>query len=167
MHERFPQLAAELLRLKVDLIVTRGRIVSGLANPGGNVTGLSGLTTELVGKRVELLRETVAGLTRIGLAQNMGNPIEASQWEEFKVAAASLGIEARLFDVRRLEDVAPAFDAAVAQRINGRIVANDTILHANRTHVVELAAKASVASVVSQRGVCRRRGIDDLRRELS
>lgn len=166
--ERFPQLAAELVRLKVDLIVTRGTpavlaaknatatipivmaasgtpqrtgIVSGLANPGGNVTGLSGLTTELVGKRVELLRETVAGLTRIGLVQNMGNPIGASQWEEFKVAAASLGIEAHLFDVRRLEDVAPAFDAAVAQRINGLIVANDTVLHANRTYVVELAAK--------------------------
>jgi putative ABC transport system substrate-binding protein len=166
--ERFPQLAAELVRLKVDLIVTRGTpavlaaknatatipivmaasgaplrtgVVGGLASPGGNVTGLSGLTTELVGKRVELLRETVAGLTRIALVQNMGNPIGASQWEELKVAAASLGIEAHLLDVRKPEELARAFDAAVAQRINALIVATDTVLHANRRHVVELAVK--------------------------
>jgi putative ABC transport system substrate-binding protein len=166
--ERFSQLAAELVRLKVDLIVTRGTpavlaakdatatipivmaasgspqrmgVVGGLASPGGNVTGLSSVTTELVGKRVELLRETVAGLNRIGLVQNMGNPIGASQWEEFKVAAASLGIEARLFDVRRLEDLSLAFDAAAAQRIHGLVLGNDTVMHANRRHVVELAAK--------------------------
>jgi putative ABC transport system substrate-binding protein len=166
--ERFAQLAAELVRLKVDLIVTRGTpavlaakdatatipivmaasgspqrtgVVGGLASPGGNVTGLSSVTTELVGKRVELLRETIAGLKRIGLVQNMGNPIGASQWEEFKVAAASLDIEARLFDVRNLEDLSRAFDAAVAQRIHGLVVGNDTVMHANRRHVVQLAAK--------------------------
>jgi putative ABC transport system substrate-binding protein len=147
--ERFPQLAAELVRLKVDLIVTRGTpavlaaknatatipivmaasgsprrtgvVVGGLASPGGNVTGLSSLTTELVGKRVELLRETVAGLTRIGLIQNMGNPIGSSQWEEFKAATESLAIEAHLFDVRKLDDVAWAFDAAIAQRIDALV----------------------------------------------
>jgi putative ABC transport system substrate-binding protein len=166
--ERFAQLAAELVRLQVDLIVTRGTpavlaaknatatipivmaasgspqrtgVVGGLASPGGNVTGLSSVTTELVGKRVGLLRETVGGLTRVGLVQNMGNPIGASQWEEFRVATASLGIEAGLFDVRKLEDVAVAFDAAVAQRIQGLVVGNDTVMHANRRHVVELAAK--------------------------
>jgi ABC-type uncharacterized transport system substrate-binding protein len=166
--ERFPQLAAELVRLKADLIVTRGTpavlaaknatatipivmaasgspqrtgVVGGLASPGGNVTGLSSVTTELVGKRVELLRETVAGLNRIGLVQNMGNPIGVSQWEELKVAATSLGIEARLFDVRKLEDLSLAFDAAAAQRIHGLVLGNDTVMHANRRHVVELAAK--------------------------
>jgi putative ABC transport system substrate-binding protein len=166
--ERFPQLAAELVRLNVDLIVTRGTpaviaaknatatipivmaasgsplrtgVVGGLASPGGNVTGLSGLTTELVGKRVELLREMVSGLTRLALVQNMGNPIGESQWEELKVAAASLGMEARLLDVRKPEDLAQAFDAAVAQRCNAIIVANDTVMQANRRHIVELAAK--------------------------
>jgi ABC-type uncharacterized transport system substrate-binding protein len=157
-----------LVRLKVDLIVTRGTpavlaakdatattpivmaasgspqrtgVVGGLASPGRNVTGLSGLTTELVGKRVELLRETVAGLIRVGLVQNMGNPIGASQWEKFKTAAALLAIEAHLLDVRNLDDVARAFDAAIAQRIDALIVANDTVTLANRQHVVELAAK--------------------------
>jgi putative ABC transport system substrate-binding protein len=166
--ERFPQLAAELVRLNVHLIVTRGTpavvaaknatatipivmapsgsplrtgVVGGLASPGGNVTGLSSLTTELVAKRVELLRETVGGITRIGLVQNMGNPIGLSQWEELKVAAASLGIEAYLLNVRKSEDVVPAFDTAVAQRIDALIVANDTVLHANRRSIVELAAK--------------------------
>jgi putative ABC transport system substrate-binding protein len=166
--ERFPQLAAELVRLNVDLIVTRGTpaviaaknatatipivmaasgsplrtgVVGGLASPGGNVTGLSGLTTELVGKRVELLREAASGLTRIALVQNMGNPIGASQWEEFKVAAASLAMEAHLLDVRKPEDLAQAFDAAAAGRFSAIIVANDTVLQANRGRIVELAAK--------------------------
>ena len=100
--ERFPQLVAELLRLNVDLIVTRGTqavvaaknatgtipvvmaasgepvetgVVAGLARPGGNVTGLSALTTELVAKRLELMRETVPGIRRVAFLANMGNPV--------------------------------------------------------------------------------------------
>jgi hypothetical protein len=118
--ERFPQLAAELLSLNVDLIVTRGTpavmaaknatgtipvvmaasgepvgtgVVAGLARPGGNVTGLSALTSELVAKRLELMRETVAGIRRIAFLQNIGNPVAPSQWEEFKTAAPSLVVK--------------------------------------------------------------------------
>jgi putative tryptophan/tyrosine transport system substrate-binding protein len=166
--ERFPQLVAELLRLNVDLIVTRGTpavmaaknatetipvvmaasgepvrtgVVAGLARPGGNVTGLSALTTELVAKRLELMRETVAGIRRIAFLQNIGNPTAPSQWEEFKTAAPSLGLEVQLLDVRKPEDIERAFDTAIAQRADAILVGNDTVTLANRRQVVELAAK--------------------------
>jgi putative ABC transport system substrate-binding protein len=166
--ERFPQLAAELVRLNVDLIVTRGTpavvaaknatatipvvmaasgepvgtgVVAGLARPGGNVTGLSALTSELVAKRLELLRETVVGIARIALVQNLGNPIAPGQWQELKTAASSQGIEAHLLDVRNPEDIARAFDTAVAQRADALLVGNDTVTQANRRQLVELAAK--------------------------
>jgi ABC-type uncharacterized transport system substrate-binding protein len=166
--ERFPQLAAELLRLNVDLIVTRGTpavmavknatgtvpvvmaasgepvgtgVVAGLARPGGNVTGLSALTSELVAKRLELMREAVAGIRRIAFLFNMGNPIAPSSWEEFKTAAPSLNLEAQLLDVRKSEDLVQAFDTAIAQRADAILVGNDTVMLANRRQVVELAAK--------------------------
>jgi putative ABC transport system substrate-binding protein len=166
--ERFPQLAAELLRLNVDLIVTRGTpavmaaknatgtipvvmaasgepvgtgVVAGLARPGGNVTGLSALTSELIAKRLELLRETVAGIRRIAFLQNIGNPAAHHSWEELRTAAPSLGLEAQLLDVRRPEDIVRAFDTAVAQRADAILVGNDTVLLANRRQVVELAVK--------------------------
>ena len=166
--ERFPQLAAELLRLNVDLIVTRGTpavmaaknatgtvpvvmaasgepvrtgVVAGLARPGGNVTGLSALTSASVAKRLELMREMVAGIRRIAFLLNMGNPISPSSWEEFKTATPSLGFEAQLLDVRKSEDIVQAFDTAIAQRADAILVANDTVTLANRGQVVELAAK--------------------------
>jgi putative tryptophan/tyrosine transport system substrate-binding protein len=166
--ERFPQLAAELLRLNVDLIVTRGTpavmaaknatetipvvmaasgepvvagVVAGLARPGGNVTGLSALTSELVAKRLELMRETVPGIRRIAFLQNMENSVAPSQWEEFKTAAPSLGFEAQLLDVREPEHIVGAFDTAIAQRVDAILVGNDTVTLANRRQVVELATK--------------------------
>jgi putative ABC transport system substrate-binding protein len=179
--ERFPQLAAELLRLNVDLIVTRGTlavmaaknatgtvpivmaasgepvgtgIVAGLAHPGGNVTGLSALTTELVAKRLELMRETVAGVRRIAFLQNMENPVALSQWEEFKTAAPLLGLEAleaQLLDVRKPEDVVRAFDTAIAQRTDAILVGNDSVTLTNRWRVVELAAKHRLPAIYNNR----------------
>jgi putative ABC transport system substrate-binding protein len=176
--ERFPQLAAELLRLNVDLIVTRGTpavmaaknatgtipvvmaasgepvgtgVVAGLARPGGNVTGLSALTSELVAKRLELMRETVAGIRRLAFLQNTGNPVAPSQWEEFKTAAQSLGLEAQLLDVRKPEDIVRAFDTAIAQRADAILVANDTVTLANRGQVVELAAKHRLPAMYNNR----------------
>jgi putative ABC transport system substrate-binding protein len=166
--ERFPQLAAELLRLNIDLIVTRGTpavlaaknatgtiplvmaasgepvgvgLVAGLARPGGNVTGLSALTSELISKRIELMRETVAGIRQIAFLQNLGNPIAASQWEELKMTAQSLGLQVQLLDVRKPEDIVRAFDTAIAERTDAILVGNDTVTLANRRQVVELAAK--------------------------
>jgi putative ABC transport system substrate-binding protein len=165
--ERFPELVAELVRLKVDVIVTRGTpavlaakeatatipvvmaasgaplrtgVVTGLARRGGNVTGLSAFTLELLAKRIEILREAIPGLTRIGFVHNLGNPVAPPQWEELKAAAPTLGIELQLLDVRKLEDMERAFATAAAQRTQALVVGNDAVIHENRRHVVELAA---------------------------
>ena len=137
-------LAAELVRLGVDVIVTRGTpavlaakratstipivmaasggplelgIVDSLARPGGNITGLSAFTTELSAKRVELARSLLPHVTRVALVNNMSNPVTGAQWEETRKAARVLGIEAVFLDVRGEHDIGPAFTAAVEQRV--------------------------------------------------
>jgi putative ABC transport system substrate-binding protein len=172
--ERFPAVATELVHLKVDVIVTRGTpgtlaaknatgtipvvtigvgdpvaqgIVASLARPGANVTGLSPLVTELYPKRVELLRALVPRALRIAALFNMGNPAIPPQWKEVEVAARSLGMQAQLLDVRKPEDLEPAFDSAVRQRADGLVVGLDTLTHGNRRHIVELAAKNRLPAV--------------------
>jgi putative tryptophan/tyrosine transport system substrate-binding protein len=164
--ERLPALATELVHLKVDVIVTRGTpgtlaaknatgtipvitvgvgdavaqgIVASLARPGTNVTGLQPLVTELYPKRVELLRALVPRALRISALFNMSNPAIPPQWKEVDVAARSLGMQVQLLDVRKPEDLGPAFDAAVRQRTDGLVVGLDTLTYANRRHIVELA----------------------------
>jgi ABC-type uncharacterized transport system substrate-binding protein len=171
--ERFPVLAAELVRLDVDLIVTRATpaviaaknatatipivmaasgdplgtgVVVSLARPGGNVTGLSGFTTDLLAKRLEILREAIPGVKRIGLVHNMGNPIAPRQWQELKAAAPILGIEPLLFDVRNPDDLPRAFETAVAQRADAIVVGNDTAINIKLAQVVELAARHRLAA---------------------
>jgi len=175
--ERFPGLAAELVRLKVDLIVTRTSpaaqaakgatrtipivmasigdpfdpgVVASLARPGGNVTGLSAMITEVAAKRVELLRELAPGLARIAALLDMGNPIARSQWKEIETAARSLGIQAQLLDMRKSEDLGRAFDAAVGQRADALVVAQ-TIMMANRRLLVDLAAKHRLPAMSASR----------------
>ena len=172
--ERFPGLAAELVRRKVDLIVTRGTpavqaaknatatipvvmaasgdplgtgVVAGLARPGANVTGLSAFTRELLGKRLELLKEAVPGIARLAFLSNFGNPVARTQWEEMSSAASKLRFEPILIDVRKPEDMERAFEAAVAQRADALVVGNDTVTHTNRRLVVELAAKHRLAAM--------------------
>jgi len=126
--ERFPSLASELIRLKVDLIVTRGTpaalaaksasrtipvvmaasgdpvgsgLVASLGRPGGTVTGLSSALTEVYAKRVELLRELLPRLARLAAIFNMGNRAAVPQWHVVEASARSLGIEPQLLDVRR------------------------------------------------------------------
>jgi putative tryptophan/tyrosine transport system substrate-binding protein len=178
--ERFPELAAELVRLKVDVIVTRGTpavqaaknatatipvvmaasgdplgtgVVAGLPRPGKNVTGLSAFTIELLGKQVELLREVVPGIKRIAFLHNLENPVARTQWEAIKIANRSLSIEPLLLDVRRPEDLARAFDLAVAEHADALVVGNDTVTHANRSQVVELAAKHRLPAVYLAREI--------------
>lgn len=172
--ERFPGLAGELVWLKVDLIVTRGTpaalaaknatstipvvitgigdpvgqgIVASLARPGGNVTGLSAVVTALYAKRVELIRELVPGVTRIAALFNMSNPALPPQWKAVDAAARSVGVQAQLLDVRRVEDLSPAFDRAVSQRVQALVVGLDTLTQANQQVIVELAAKHRIAAI--------------------
>jgi putative ABC transport system substrate-binding protein len=141
--ERFPDLAAELIRLNVDIIVTRGTpaamaakkasttlpivmaaigepvetgMVASLAQPGGNITGLSAFVTELTAKRAEIIRDVVPGISRIALLDNMSNGSVPAQWDEAKRAALALGMQPQLHDVRKPEDIEASFSAMVAER---------------------------------------------------
>ena len=176
--ERFPQLANELVRARVDVIVTRGTpavfaaknatatipvvmaasgeplasgVITGLARPAGNVTGLSAFTNELIPKRIELLSTAISGIDRIAFLQNMSNPVAGSQWEELKSATRSLRIEPLLLDVRNFEDIVRAFDAAGAQRVNALAVGNDSVTHASRRQIVELAAQHRLPAIYATR----------------
>jgi putative ABC transport system substrate-binding protein len=172
--ERFPDLASELVHLKVDLILTRGTpaalaakratqtipvvmaasgdpvgtgLVASLGRPGGNVTGLSLFNVEIYAKRVELLRELVPRLTRIAGLFNMSNPVLPRQWKEVERAARSLGIQPQLLDVRRPEDLSRAFDAAAKHRAQALIVGLDGITQGNLRPIAELAAKQRLPSI--------------------
>jgi putative tryptophan/tyrosine transport system substrate-binding protein len=163
--ERFADLAADLVRLNIDLIVTRGTpaalaakqattttpivmaamgdplmVVTSLANPGGNITGLSAYTAGLEEKRAELLKELVPGAVRIAGLYNMGNPVVPPLWNELETAARKLGLTPQLLDVRKVEDIAPAFADATSQHIDALIVSVDALTQKNRSFIAQLAA---------------------------
>ena len=164
--ERFPDLASELVRLKVDLIVTRGTpaaraaknatgtipvvmatmgdphpIVASFAHPGGNITGVTTFSTELTGKRIELLKELVPRLSRVALLHNMGNPAAPPEWEETKTAARSLGLQAELLDVRSQDDLGRAFKLAVRQHVDALLIGADSLTQMHQQTIVDLAAR--------------------------
>ena len=172
--EQFPILAAEMVQSKVSLILTRGTpaalaaknatatipvvftgvgdpvgqgIVASLARPGRNVTGLSAAVTEIFPKRVQLIVELVPKATRLAALFNMSNPALPSQWREVEQAARSLGVEPHLLDVRKADDLAPAFDAAVRHRADALIVGLETLTQANQHVIVELAARRRLPAI--------------------
>ena len=174
--ERYPDLAAELVRLKVDAIVTRGTpaalaaktatstipiisaalaepllVVSSISRPGGNVTGLSALTSDLEAKRLELLREMIPGIVRIAVLYNMANPVFGDRWRQIQVTARSLGIQVVLLDARTARDIARVFDAASPQSVDALVLSNDGLMLANRKFIVELAAKHKLPAVYASR----------------
>ncbi len=176
--ERFPSLAADLVRLKVDMILARGTpavlaaknasgtipvvitgvgdpvaqgLVASLARPGANVTGLSPIVMETYPKRVELLKELVPKATRIAALFNMGNPAIPPQWKEVETAVRSLGLQPQLLDARKPEDLGPAFDAAIRQRADALIVGLDTLTLANQRVIVDLAAKHQLPAMYASR----------------
>jgi putative ABC transport system substrate-binding protein len=154
-----------LVRLKVDLILPRGTpatlaaknatrtipvvmasvgdpvgtgLVASLGRPGGNLTGLSNYNVEIYAKRVELLRELNPRLTRIAGLFNMSNPLLDLQWKEVERATRSLGIQPRLFDVRRPEDLPRAFDTAAKEHADALIVSLDGLTQSNLRFIAEL-----------------------------
>jgi putative tryptophan/tyrosine transport system substrate-binding protein len=164
--ELFPDLASELTRLEVDLLVTRGTpaaraaknatgtipvimatmgdpraVVAGFARPGGNVTGVTTFSTELTAKRVELLKELVPKLSRVGLLHNMGNPAAPPEWEETKTAGRALGLQVELLDVRSQDDFGRAFELAARHRIDALIVGADGLTQMHQQTLVDLAAR--------------------------
>ncbi len=174
--ERFPDLASELVRLKVDLIVTRGTpaakaaknatasipvvmatmgdpraIVASFAHPGGNITGVTTFSTELTAKRIELLKELVPNLSRVALVHNMGNPAAPPEWEETTTAARSLGLQAELLDVRSQSDLGRAFELAVQQRVDALLIGADGLIQVYRRTIVDLAARTRLPAAYPAR----------------
>ena len=160
-NERFAQIAAEFVRLKVDVIVTAGTpqvlavkqatsvipivfavagdpvgtgIVASLARPGGNVTGLATLAADLAGKRLELLREVVPGLGRLAIMGNVGNPLSVLELGAVQAAAHTLGLEVHTLEIRRAQDIAPALEA-LKGRADALYVCIDGLVNTNRIRI--------------------------------
>jgi putative ABC transport system substrate-binding protein len=175
-NDRFPTYARELVQLNVHLIVTRGTpavfaakaatstipivmaaigepliAVSAIARPGGNVTGLSAFVTDLQSKRVELLKDMLPNLTRVGALMNMGNPVLPPQWSEIERAALSMGLQAQLLDVRSSNDLKAAFDVAGAQKVEALVVAIDSLTQANRELIATLAINHRLPAIFASR----------------
>jgi putative ABC transport system substrate-binding protein len=174
--ERFSDLAAELVRLKVDLIVTRGTpatravknatgtipvvmatmgdphpTVASFARPGGNITGVTTFSTELTGKRIELLKELAPRLSRVALLHNMGNPAVPPEWEETKTAARALGLQTELLDVRSQDDLGRAFDRAVRQHVDGLLIGADGLTQLLQHPIVDLVARHRIPAAYPAR----------------
>jgi putative ABC transport system substrate-binding protein len=170
--ERFPDLASELVRLKVDAVVTRGTpavqaaqqasgtipivmaamgapflVAASLPRPGGNVTGLTTFSQELIGKRIELLKELVPNLSRLALMHNIGNPMGPPEWEEAKSAARSTALEVLLLDVRHKDDLHHAFERAVQERVDALIVGADGLTQVEQRTIVDLAARNRLPTI--------------------
>ena len=160
-EERLAEIAAEFVRLKVDVIVTSGTpavmaskqatsvipivfatagdpvgsgLVASLARPGGNVTGLATLVADLAGKRLELLREIVPGLGRLAIMGNASNPFTVLELDEVQAAAGTLGLEVVTLEIRRAQDIAPAFEA-LKSRADALYVCTDALANTNRIRI--------------------------------
>jgi ABC-type uncharacterized transport system substrate-binding protein len=172
-NERYAESAAEFVRLKVDVIVTVATppslaakqatavipivfaaagdpvgtgLVASLAQPGGNVTGLSSQGSDTAAKRLELLREVVPDLRRLAIMGNVGNPINLLERDEVQVAARTLGLEVAALEIRRAEDISPAFDA-LRGRANALYVCVDPLLNTHRIRINTLALAARLPTM--------------------
>jgi ABC-type uncharacterized transport system substrate-binding protein len=170
--ERYTEIAAEFVRLKVDVIVTAGAavlaakqatsvipivfsaaadpvgagLVASLARPGGNVTGLSLQNTDSIGKRLELLREVVAGLRRFALLGNVAYSATVVEMREIQATASALGLEVVAFEVQRAEDIAPAFEA-LKNPVEALYVCSDPLMFTNRIRINTLALVARLPAI--------------------
>jgi putative ABC transport system substrate-binding protein len=174
--ERVAEVAAEFVRRKVDVIVTNGSsvtaikhvtsiipivfavaadpvgggLVASLARPGGNITGLSVEASDLATKKLELLREIVPRLRRLALMRNAGNPEAALETGDVETAARTLGLDVAPLEIRRPEDIAPAFEALKA-KADALYVVQDALVTANRTPIITLALGARLPTIFASR----------------
>ena len=173
--DRFPALAAELVRLKVDIIVTAGAagtraakevtttipivmaqdpdpvgsgFVASLARPGGNITGLSALAPELNGKRLELLKEIVPKLSRVAVFGTSTQPGNAQSLKEVELAAKAFGVKLQYLDVPDAKDIETAFRAATKGRADAVLILLPArVASSQRTQIAELAVKSRLPAI--------------------
>src|SRR6266542_1030679 len=175
--DRLPALAAELVRFKVDVIVTAGPastrpakeatsaipivmgfdndpvgsgVVASLARPGGNVTGLSTLAPEISGKQLELLKEIVPRLSRVAVLGTSTEPGNAQALREVELAAKAFGVQLQHLDVRDSKDIETAFRAATKGRAEAILMLHSPVLNPHRTKVVNLAVKSRLPVIYGQ-----------------
>jgi putative ABC transport system substrate-binding protein len=171
--DRHAEIAAELVRQKVDVIVTYSTatvialkratsvipilfvsatdpvgngLVESLARPGGNITGLSNQSADSVGKRLEILREVVPILRQLTIVCNVGAPNAVREMEEVQAAAQAFGLNVAIMDIRRPDDIAPAF-GAISSRTDALYVVMDPIVSTNRTQINTLAVRARLPTM--------------------
>jgi putative tryptophan/tyrosine transport system substrate-binding protein len=175
--ERYTEIAAEFVRRNVDVIVAHGNaavvaakhatsiipivfpvagdplgtgLVSSLARPGGNVTGLSLRQTDLAAKRIELLREVVPGLRRLAIVANVGNPASVLEISEVQVAARTFDVEVAIFEIRRAEDIAVTFPA-LKGRADALYLVGDPLVSANSIRINTWAHAARLPTIFGTR----------------
>ncbi len=174
--ERFEEITAEFIRLNVAVIVTAGiavpaakratsaipivfalspdpvrsGLVASLARPGGNVTGLSNQSSDLVGKRLELLREVVPGLRRLAIMANGDNPLAVLELGDAQVEARKLGLDATTWKVRGAEDIAPVIDT-LKGHADALYVVSDALATTNQVRINTFALSARLATMHANR----------------
>ena len=173
-YERFADIAAEFVRLKVDVIITSATapviaakqatsvipivfavagdpvgsgLVASLARPGGNVTGLSLQQSDLAAKRLELLRQVMPSLRRFAVMGNGGSPMIVLELREVQATARSLGLDVSTLEIGRPDDIPPAFEAALKDRAEALYVCADPLVNNNRVRIVSLAQDARLATM--------------------
>jgi putative tryptophan/tyrosine transport system substrate-binding protein len=177
-YGRFPEIVAEFIRLKVDVIVTSATapvvaakeatsvipivfavagdpvgsgLVASLARPGANVTGLSLQQSDLAAKRLELLLQVLPSLRRLAVMGNAGSPMIALELREVQATGRSLGLEVSMLEIGRPDDIPPAFETALKDRADALYVCADPLVNNNRVRIVSLALEARLATMFGER----------------
>ena len=177
-YDRVPELVADLVRGKVDVIVVDGtvaakvarratstipivmafvadpvgsRLVASLAHPGGNVTGLSMMLMEISTKRLQLLKEAIPRVARVAVLWNPGTPWHAKVIEHLKAVAPSLAIELNFVGARTPEEIGPAFSAVIRAHAQGLYVIEDVFFFTQRMTILKLVSKARLPAIYSER----------------
>lgn len=184
-NERFDEIAAEFVRLKVDVIVTSGAAVravkqatstipivfaigadpvgsghvASLARPGGNVTGLSLQAADVAGKRLGLLREVIPGLHRLAILANAAYPASVVEMAEVETTARALGYEVAKLEIRREEDIEPAFSSFKAGADALYVCGYDPLVNTNRIRILGMANAARLPTVSGDQAYVRAGGL--------
>ena len=172
--DRLPGLAAELVRLNPKIIVSAPLpanlalhkltttvpivmasgadpvgfgLVESLSHPGGNITGLTNFAEELASKQLDLIRELLPGLARVGVIVNVQNPLHEPEWQKTQAAATTHSLALVRFDFRVVEDFERAFGLFSREKVDAVLIPPDVTFGANRWHIAELAAKLRLPAI--------------------